>query len=171
MIENNNQLEDLFNKISSDEIQLSYSVIDKIAYYLLSKKEIPSIQLMKFLSLHYRISKLEIQRLDKTIGKVKQKFEQIISNYKNNEFEIAYYPNDVERFLECKFAVFYNVANPHVKLHKIGVHKLEIHGGNFNVNGGWGYFVTEFESDTFAKSISSSLELFPYEKCKKCFYS
>ena len=64
MLESDTQLEDLFNKISRDEIPLSYSVIDKIAYYLLSKNEIPSLQLMKFLSLQYRIFKLEIQRID-----------------------------------------------------------------------------------------------------------
>ena len=65
MIENDNQLEDLFDKVFRDKIQLSFSVIDKIAYYLLSKKEIPSLQLMKFLSLHSQIFQLEIQRLDK----------------------------------------------------------------------------------------------------------
>jgi hypothetical protein len=67
MLENDSQLEDLFNKLFNDEIQMSYSVIDKIAYYLLSKKEIPSLQLMKFLSLHSRIFQLEIQRIDKKI--------------------------------------------------------------------------------------------------------
>ena len=67
MLENDSQLEDLFNKLSNDEIQISYSEINKIAYYLLSKKEIPSLQLMKFLALHSRIFQLEIQRIDKKI--------------------------------------------------------------------------------------------------------
>ena len=48
MLENDIQLEDLFNKISRDEIPPSYSVIDTITYYLVSKKEIASLQLIKF---------------------------------------------------------------------------------------------------------------------------
>ena len=64
MLENDSQLEDLFNKLFNNKIPLSYSVINEIAYYLLSKKEIPSLQLMKFLSLHSQIFQLEIKRID-----------------------------------------------------------------------------------------------------------
>lgn len=67
MIENDSQLEDLFNKIFNDEISTSFSEIDKIAYYLLSKKEIPSLQLMKFLSVNKKIVQLQIQRIEEKI--------------------------------------------------------------------------------------------------------
>jgi len=63
VIRNDGELEDLFNNLFNDEIQLSHSEIDKIAYYLLSKKEISSIQLMKFISLFYRIFKLELIKI------------------------------------------------------------------------------------------------------------
>jgi len=67
MLENDIQFEDLINKLSNDEIPLSDSEINKIAYYLLSKKEIPSLQLMKFLGVHNRLVQLQLQRLEKKI--------------------------------------------------------------------------------------------------------
>ena len=69
MLENDSQLEDLFNKLSNDEIPLSFSEIDKITYYLLSKKEIPSLQLMKFLGVHNRLVQLQIQQIEEKITK------------------------------------------------------------------------------------------------------
>ena len=63
IIKNDVELEDLFTKLFNDEIQLSHSRIDKIAYYLLSKKEISSLQLMKFISVFYRIFKLELMKI------------------------------------------------------------------------------------------------------------
>jgi len=70
MLENDSQLEDLFNQLFNGAIPFNYLSIDEIAYYLLSKKEISSLQLMKFLSLHSQIFQLEIKRLDETIAKI-----------------------------------------------------------------------------------------------------
>lgn len=76
----------------------------------------------------------------------------------------------MERHQEVKFAVYYDVPKPHVMVHKIGSHKLDIHGGeHIYQQGGWGYFVEEREAQVFAKAISTLHNLPEERSCQKCF--
>jgi len=77
----------------------------------------------------------------------------------------------MERFEQCRYAVYFDVPNPHVIIHKIGSHKLEIHGGDHIVEivSGWGYFVEEHEAKSFAEGISKSRNIPQPRYCKKCF--
>jgi len=76
----------------------------------------------------------------------------------------------MDRFMECKFAIYFNSRNKHVKKHKIPTpHDLEKNNAtNISKSGGWGYFVTEFEADEFAKSISNDKKI-PFYHCTFCF--
>ena len=77
----------------------------------------------------------------------------------------------MERFEQCRYAVYFDVPNPHITIHKIGSHKLEIHGGDHIVPvvSGWGYFVEEHEAESFAGGISASKKIPKLTHCKKCF--
>ena len=76
----------------------------------------------------------------------------------------------MERYQQLEFAVYYNAHNPHVIVHKIGSHKLDIHGGEHTFQqGGWGYFVEEHEARTFAKAIRERHHLPEEQNCQKCF--
>ncbi len=79
----------------------------------------------------------------------------------------------MERFEQCRYAVYFDVPNPHVIIHKIGPHTLEIHGGNHIVENksGWGYFVEEHEANSFAKGVSESKNIPKPSYCKKCYKS
>jgi len=71
---------------------------------------------------------------------------------------------------KVQFAVYYNVPNPHVTIHRIGKHVLEIHGGEHaRDQGGWRYFVEEREAMTFAESLHKTKKLPGPRRCKKCF--
>ena len=75
------------------------------------------------------------------------------------------------RHTKVRFAVYFNTYDKHVKIHKIPTpHTLAIHGGQHNSNQcGYGYFVTEFETESFANAISKSKTLPKPEYCKKCY--
>ena len=77
----------------------------------------------------------------------------------------------MERFEQCRYAVYFNVPNPHVIIHKIGSCPLEIHGGDHNVSNvsGWGYFVENNEAESFAEGISTSKNIKKPTRCEKCF--
>ena len=75
------------------------------------------------------------------------------------------------RFDESVFAVYFNTINKYVTIHKTDRHVLEPNqGGHNNQQGGWGYFVTRFEADEFANSVSTAKKL-PFQCCRKCFKS
>ena len=71
---------------------------------------------------------------------------------------------------KIKYAVYFNTHNKHVTIHKIPTpHILKIHGGEHsNEQGGYGYFVTRFEVESFANAISQSKNLPKPQYCKKC---
>ncbi len=70
------------------------------------------------------------------------------------------------------FAVYFNINNKHVMIHKNNIHKLEIHGGIHNYNSGdWKYFVTEDEAKSYAESIHKSKALPRPTYCKTCYNS
>jgi len=77
----------------------------------------------------------------------------------------------LERHKVCAFAVYYDVPTSRVILHKIGVHLLEIHGGDHIPadKGGWGYFVTEEEAQSFADAISNVNNFPKPQYCKICY--
>lgn len=78
--------------------------------------------------------------------------------------------NEEERCKKVRFAVYYNNMNPHVNIHKIGIHKLEKRDGiHKQEQGGWGYFVEEREAKLFAEAICKLNNLPDVEKCKWCF--
>jgi len=74
------------------------------------------------------------------------------------------------RHEKVQFAVYYNMPEPHVTVHRIGKHALETHGGEHAYDqGGWGYFVEEREALTFAESLHKTKKLQGPRRCKKCF--
>ena len=74
------------------------------------------------------------------------------------------------RFEQCRFAVYFDKPNPHVMIHRIGSHMLEVHGGDhIDEESGWGYFVEEHEAKSFAEGISKSRNIPNLSYCKKCF--
>ena len=79
----------------------------------------------------------------------------------------------MERNQQCNFAVYFDVPNPHVTIHKIGSSScaLEVHGGEHIVEvvSGWRYFVREHEAKSFAEGISKSKNIPEPTYCKKCF--
>lgn len=77
----------------------------------------------------------------------------------------------MKRFEQCKYAVYFDVPNPHVIIHKIGSCPLEMHGGDHIVEAvsGWGYFVEEQEAKSFADGISESKKIPKSTYCKKCY--
>ncbi len=67
-----------------------------------------------------------------------------------------------KRYENVEFAVYYNLSQPHVTVHKIGYCSLDKHGGNHkNNNGGWAYFVKEYEARLFAEAMSALKNLEP----------
>ena len=77
--------------------------------------------------------------------------------------------DEEERCKQVRFAVYYNNMNPHVNIHKIGIHKLEKNGGNHeHEQGGWGYFVEEREAILFAEAICKLNNHLNVKKCKWC---
>jgi len=71
---------------------------------------------------------------------------------------------------KVQFAVYYNVPNPHVTIHRIGKHALETHGGEHAYDqGGWGYFGTGREALTLAESLHKGKKLQGPGRCKKGF--
>lgn len=77
----------------------------------------------------------------------------------------------MERNKQCEFAVYFDVPNPHIIIHKIGSCPLEMHGGEHIVEdvSGWGYFVREHEAKSFAEGISKSKNIPQPTYCKRCY--
>lgn len=72
------------------------------------------------------------------------------------------------RFTNCKFAVYFNKVNKHVTIHKIDCPHIEKHGGEHEKEqGGYGYFVEEYESKNFADSLGNSIAT-PFTQCSFC---
>ena len=66
----------------------------------------------------------------------------------------------MDRHKDVQFAVYYNLANKHVEVHKIGFCNLyKKNGIHMNQQGGWGYFVEDYEAQLFAKSMSKLKKL------------
>lgn len=67
MIRNSKELDELFSKLFSFEIPMSYSELDQIGEYITKNPEnISKLQLMKFVSLMYQVLKNHIISLQKS---------------------------------------------------------------------------------------------------------
>ena len=74
-----------------------------------------------------------------------------------------------KRYETVKFAVYYNLMNKHVMIHKIGFCNLYKKDGiHMKQQGGWAYFVEEYEARLFAKAMSK-LKKLPNSKHNVCF--
>ena len=63
MIKNDEEFEQTVKKIVSNEKILSWDILDEMGYYLLTKKEIPSLQMMKLIGTLIRMLRLESIRM------------------------------------------------------------------------------------------------------------
>ncbi len=80
----------------------------------------------------------------------------------------------MERHLRVKYAVYYNIMNPHVTIHKIPAeHELyKKDGYHEKEQGGWGYFVEEYEAKYFADGVFEIIttpDKKPVNFCSRCF--
>ena len=72
---------------------------------------------------------------------------------------------------ECRYAVYFNTANPHVTIHMIDCkHVNKNKTGHAHNQGGWGYFAEEFAAEQFARAISRLKDI-PLRRCKFCMKS
>jgi len=75
----------------------------------------------------------------------------------------------MSRSTNCKFAIYFNKMNKHVTIHKIDCPHVEKHGGEHEKEqGGYGYFVKEYEVIVFANSLGDFVKLPPATQCSFC---
>lgn len=75
----------------------------------------------------------------------------------------------MQRHENLKFAVYYNLLNKHVMIHKIGCNHLYKNGGNHVKKQGGCLFVEKYEAKFFAKSVNKSDPRLVLLNCKFCF--
>lgn len=70
----------------------------------------------------------------------------------------------------CRYAVYYNIRNPHVRIHGPGCSRIEQHGGihEDEKSGEWAFFATEDEAREYARNVSEGKDVGPVEDCFFC---
>lgn len=74
----------------------------------------------------------------------------------------------MEEYDKYKYAVYFNIANPHAIIHMIGCSHVNKHKtGHAHDQGGWGYFAEKYATEQFARAISRLKDI-QLRTCKSC---